>query len=151
MLILTPTFVTFAHPFQVDSAREVCLVQFEDDSQFLVLWKDISPGETLQTCSLGQQKLVGDTGWKCLLTLCSLTAALPGEELLCCVCRSETVVPGNRLVSCDKCRHGEGRVPWVCWAAGSPSFKRGLCLLSWPGFPLSPHLSEQGEGAVGWG
>lgn len=29
----------------MDSAREVCLVQFEDDSQFLVLWKDISPGE----------------------------------------------------------------------------------------------------------
>lgn len=41
------------------------------------------------------------------VTLCSLTAALPGEELLCCVCRSETVVPGNRLVSCEKCRHGE--------------------------------------------
>ncbi|XP_043305275.1 PHD finger protein 1 isoform X4 [Cervus elaphus] len=84
---------------KVDSAREVCLVQFEDDSQFLVLWKDISP------------------------------AALPGEELLCCVCRSETVVPGNRLVSCEKCRHayhqdchvprapapGEGEgVSWVC-------------------------------------
>ncbi|XP_077017620.1 PHD finger protein 1 isoform X5 [Tamandua tetradactyla] len=85
---------------KVDSAREVCLVQFEDDSQFLVLWKDISP------------------------------AALPGEELLCCVCRSETVVPGNGLVSCEKCRHayhqdchvprapapgeGEGTSPWVC-------------------------------------
>ncbi|XP_006860425.1 PREDICTED: PHD finger protein 1 isoform X2 [Chrysochloris asiatica] len=85
---------------KVDSAREVCLVQFEDDSQFLVLWKDISP------------------------------AALPGEELLCCVCRSEAVVPGNRLVSCEKCRHayhqdchvprapapgeGEGSSPWVC-------------------------------------
>ncbi|XP_023602275.1 PHD finger protein 1 isoform X6 [Myotis lucifugus] len=63
---------------KVDSAREVCLVQFEDDSQFLVLWKDISP------------------------------AALPGEELLCCVCRSEAVVPGNRLVSCEKCRHEGG-------------------------------------------
>ncbi|XP_070274872.1 PHD finger protein 1 isoform X2 [Myotis yumanensis] len=84
---------------KVDSAREVCLVQFEDDSQFLVLWKDISP------------------------------AALPGEELLCCVCRSEAVVPGNRLVSCEKCRHayhqdchvprapapGEGEgTSWVC-------------------------------------
>lgn len=84
---------------KVDSAREVCLVQFEDDSQFLVLWKDISP------------------------------AALPGEELLCCVCRSETVGPGNRLVSCEKCRHayhqdchvprapapGEGEgTSWVC-------------------------------------
>uniref|UniRef100_A0A5F8HEM0 PHD finger protein 1 n=1 Tax=Monodelphis domestica TaxID=13616 RepID=A0A5F8HEM0_MONDO len=85
---------------KVDSTREVCLVQFEDDSQFLVLWKDISP------------------------------AALPGEELLCCVCRSESVVPGNRLISCEKCRHayhqdchiprapapgeGDGPSPWVC-------------------------------------
>ncbi|KAM6183513.1 PHD finger protein 1 isoform 1-T1 [Erethizon dorsatum] len=84
---------------KVDSTREVCLVQFEDDSQFLVLWKDISP------------------------------AALPGEELLCCVCRSENVAPGNRLVSCEKCRHayhqdchvprapapGEGEAAsWVC-------------------------------------
>lgn len=44
--VLIPV-LSSAHPFQVDSAREVCLVQFEDDSQFLVLWKDISPGETL--------------------------------------------------------------------------------------------------------
>lgn len=42
-------FITFTHLFQVDSAREVCLVQFEDDSQFLVLWKDISPGEIPHT------------------------------------------------------------------------------------------------------
>lgn len=52
-------FIPCAHPFQVDSAREVCLVQFEDDSQFLVLWKDISPGETLeaQVCAChGKQK-----------------------------------------------------------------------------------------------
>lgn len=42
-----------------------------------------------------------------LLTQCSLAAALPGEELICCVCRSEAVVPGNRLVSCEKCRHGK--------------------------------------------
>lgn len=55
------------------------------------------------------------------------TAALPGEELLCCVCRSETVVPGNRLVSCEKCRHGESgtpewsSLPWAFQAASHPS------------------------------
>ena len=39
----------------MDSAREVCLVQFEDDSQFLVLWKDISPGEKPEIGSSGKQ------------------------------------------------------------------------------------------------
>lgn len=36
-----------ALPIQVDSSRQVCLVQFEDNSQFLVLWKDINPGKQL--------------------------------------------------------------------------------------------------------
>ncbi|KAM6475906.1 PHD finger protein 1 isoform 2-T2 [Liasis olivaceus] len=60
---------------KVDPLRQVCLVQFEDDSQFLVLWKDINP------------------------------AAVPGEELSCCVCRSEASGPENRLVRCEKCSH----------------------------------------------
>ncbi|XP_077781376.1 PHD finger protein 1 isoform X1 [Podarcis muralis] len=60
---------------KVDPLRQVCLVQFEDDSQFLVLWKDINP------------------------------AAVPGEEQSCCVCHSEAVSPDNRLVRCEKCSH----------------------------------------------
>ncbi|XP_060093629.1 LOW QUALITY PROTEIN: PHD finger protein 1 [Heteronotia binoei] len=80
---------------KVDPLRQVCLVQFEDDSQFLVLWKDISP------------------------------AALPGEEGTCCVCHLEDLSPEeNRLVRCEKCSHayhqechlprvlGDG--PWMC-------------------------------------
>lgn len=48
---------------KVDSAREVCLVQFEDDSQFLVLWKDISPGETFRLKPVTAEAGVGgDTG-----------------------------------------------------------------------------------------
>lgn len=31
------------------------MVQFEDDSQFLVLWKDISPGEKPENGSKGKQ------------------------------------------------------------------------------------------------
>lgn len=62
------------------------------------------------------------------------------------MCRSETVAPGNRLVSCEKCRHGE-RVGYFDGAG-----VLGLCstsyLLSWPVFTLSPHLSVEGEGAV---
>ncbi|XP_061477580.1 PHD finger protein 1 isoform X2 [Rhineura floridana] len=60
---------------KVDPLRQVCLVQFEDDSQFLVLWKDINP------------------------------AAVPGEKHSCCVCRLEAVSPENRLVRCEKCSH----------------------------------------------
>ncbi|XP_060127077.1 PHD finger protein 1 isoform X2 [Zootoca vivipara] len=60
---------------KVDPLRQVCLVQFEDDSQFLVLWKDINP------------------------------AAVPGEEQSCCVCHSEAVSSDNRLVRCEKCSH----------------------------------------------
>uniref|UniRef100_A0A452I8C9 PHD-type domain-containing protein n=2 Tax=Gopherus agassizii TaxID=38772 RepID=A0A452I8C9_9SAUR len=60
---------------KVDASRQVCLVQFEDNSQFLVLWKDINP------------------------------AAVPGEEQICCVCYSESVSPENQLVRCEKCGH----------------------------------------------
>ncbi|XP_039221879.1 PHD finger protein 1 isoform X1 [Crotalus tigris] len=60
---------------KVDALRQVCLVQFEDDSQFLVLWKDINP------------------------------AAVPGQEPTCCVCHSEASGPENRLVRCEKCSH----------------------------------------------
>ncbi|KAL8213654.1 UNVERIFIED_CONTAM: PHD finger containing protein Phf1 [Gekko kuhli] len=80
---------------KVDPLRQVCLVQFEDDSQFLVLWKDINP------------------------------AAVPGEERTCCVCHLEDLSPEeNRLVRCEKCSHayhqechlpkvlGDG--PWMC-------------------------------------
>lgn len=89
-------------------------------------------------------------GWKGGLrtgptTLCSPTAALPGEELLCCVCRSETVVPGNRLVSCEKCRHGERAGHLNDLACPEPSrlpLKSSLhhwssCHLSW----LSPQAT----------
>ncbi|XP_054833043.1 PHD finger protein 1 isoform X2 [Eublepharis macularius] len=60
---------------KVDPLRQVCLVQFEDDSQFLVLWKDINP------------------------------AAVPGEERSCCVCHLEGLGPENPLVRCQKCSH----------------------------------------------
>uniref|UniRef100_A0A8B9MXQ2 PHD finger protein 1 n=1 Tax=Accipiter nisus TaxID=211598 RepID=A0A8B9MXQ2_9AVES len=63
---------------KVDAGRRGCLVQFEDNSQFLVLWKDISP------------------------------AAVPGEEQSCCVCSGRALNPENLLVRCEKCGHEGG-------------------------------------------
>ncbi|XP_071881166.1 PHD finger protein 1 isoform X2 [Anas platyrhynchos] len=60
---------------KVDGPRSACLVQFEDNSQFLVLWKDISP------------------------------AAVPGGDQTCCVCWAPPLGPENLLVRCDKCGH----------------------------------------------
>ncbi|XP_072703942.1 PHD finger protein 1, partial [Ciconia boyciana] len=69
------------------------LVQFEDNSQFLVLWKDISP------------------------------AAVPGEDQSCCVCSGRALNPENLLVRCEKCGHAYHQQchlpaarpgPWMC-------------------------------------
>ncbi|XP_053552691.1 PHD finger protein 1 [Bombina bombina] len=60
---------------KVDSAQETCLVRFEDNSQFSVLWKDIFP------------------------------PAVPGKEQLCCVCNSQACTPDNKIVHCVKCKH----------------------------------------------
>ncbi|XP_033929491.1 PHD finger protein 1 [Melopsittacus undulatus] len=79
---------------KVDPGRCGCLVQFEDNSQFLVLWKDISP------------------------------AAVPGEDQSCCVCSSRVLSPQNLLVTCSKCGHAYHQqchlppappgAPWMC-------------------------------------
>uniref|UniRef100_A0A672UZE5 PHD finger protein 1 n=1 Tax=Strigops habroptila TaxID=2489341 RepID=A0A672UZE5_STRHB len=79
---------------KVDPGRRGCLVQFEDNSQFLVLWKDISP------------------------------AAVPGEDQSCCVCSSRALNPQNLLVRCSKCGHAYHQQchhpaalpggPWMC-------------------------------------
>ncbi|KYO40883.1 PHD finger protein 1 isoform C [Alligator mississippiensis] len=77
---------------KVDSSRQVCLVQFEDNSQFLVLWKDINP------------------------------AAVPGEEQTCCVCYTEAVSAENQLVRCEKCGHAyhqECHLPTVLEVGGN--------------------------------
>nr|XP_033780440.1 PHD finger protein 1 isoform X2 [Geotrypetes seraphini] len=60
---------------KVDSGQQTCLVRFEDNSQFLVLWKDISPPVT------------------------------PGTQQVCCVCNDRTVSLENKLVHCGKCKH----------------------------------------------
>ncbi|XP_053329079.1 PHD finger protein 1 [Spea bombifrons] len=78
---------------KVDSAQETCLVRFEDNSQFSVLWKDIFP------------------------------PAVPGKEQLCCVCNSQACSPDNKLVHCGKCKHAyhqECHVPNVPGDADCP-------------------------------
>ncbi|XP_068106273.1 PHD finger protein 1 isoform X3 [Hyperolius riggenbachi] len=78
---------------KVDSAQETCLVRFEDNSQFSVLWKDIFP------------------------------PAVPGKEQVCCVCSSQECTPDNKIVHCGKCKHAyhqECHVPSVPSDADSP-------------------------------
>lgn len=70
----------------MDSAREVCLVQFEDDSQFLVLWKDISPGETFRLKPVTAEAGVGgDTVGRLPDTLFSHSCPPWGGAALLCV------------------------------------------------------------------
>ncbi|XP_066194133.1 PHD finger protein 1 [Sylvia atricapilla] len=80
---------------KVDAPRRGCLIQFEDNSQFFVLWKDISP------------------------------AAVPGDEPSCCVCAGSSRNAENSLVRCGKCGHAyhqrchvppppAGAGPWSC-------------------------------------
>lgn len=116
-------FIIFAHPLQVDSAREVCLVQFEDDSQFLVLWKDISPGETLHNCR----------SWRVWGTLAEVSHLTPCPSQLPSLGRSSSAVSvalrrwslgtGWSAVRSVVMVRGEGRIlewyslPWVFWIA----------------------------------
>ncbi|MBN3273262.1 PHF1 protein, partial [Polyodon spathula] len=82
---------------RVDRVKQSCLVRFEDNSEFWVLWKDIH------------------------------SSVVPGMEGVCCVCRGEECAGKSRIVNCHKCRHGyhpqchsphidsdlDGS-PWIC-------------------------------------
>uniref|UniRef100_A0A8C3UBU9 PHD finger protein 1 n=1 Tax=Catharus ustulatus TaxID=91951 RepID=A0A8C3UBU9_CATUS len=81
---------------KVDAPRRGCLIQFEDNSQFFVLWKDISP------------------------------AAAPGDELQCCVCaggvlNSQRIVENSGILHlpayhqrCHVPPAPAGAAPWSC-------------------------------------
>ncbi|XP_058678510.1 PHD finger protein 1 [Ammospiza caudacuta] len=80
---------------KVDASGRGCQIQFEDNSQFFVLWKDISP------------------------------AAAPGGDPACCVCAGGGRNPENGLVRCAMCGHAYhqrchappapgGAGPWSC-------------------------------------
>ncbi|XP_028657687.2 PHD finger protein 1 isoform X1 [Erpetoichthys calabaricus] len=82
---------------RVDKAKESCLIRFEDNSEFWVLWKDTH------------------------------SSVSPGMEGVCCVCKGQESIPRDRIISCHKCRHGyhqqchvpriEGDLdvtPWTC-------------------------------------
>ncbi|XP_023804389.1 PHD finger protein 1-like, partial [Cyanistes caeruleus] len=126
---------------QVDAPRRGCLIQFEDNSQFFVLWKDISP------------------------------AAVPGEEPSCCVCAGNSRNAGNSLVRCRKCGHAYHQRchvppppgdagPWSCrrcvFAVATKrggALRRGpqarAMLRMKPGFPVFfPVLFPQRGGAL---
>ncbi|XP_048376228.1 PHD finger protein 1 isoform X2 [Stegostoma tigrinum] len=61
---------------KVDRWKHICLVRFEDNSEFWVMWKDIYP------------------------------PAIPGTEHICCLCKDDATSQGNQVVNCAKCKQG---------------------------------------------
>ncbi|XP_059826688.1 PHD finger protein 1-like isoform X1 [Hypanus sabinus] len=61
---------------KVDRWKHICLVRFEDNSEFWEMWKDIYP------------------------------SALPGSEQVCFLCSDNTSSQHNLIVICAKCKQG---------------------------------------------
>ncbi|XP_051899520.1 PHD finger protein 1 isoform X2 [Pristis pectinata] len=79
---------------KVDRWKQICLVRFEDNSEFWELWKDIYP------------------------------PALPGSEQVCCLCSDTTSSQHNPIVNCVKCKQGyhrECHAPPIEADGGAPS------------------------------
>lgn len=107
--------VLCALSLQVSGSKQSCLVTFEDNSKYWVLWKDIQHGERHPGVPCPAHRPPGaHVPWAALWghhLFLHPAAGVPGEEPKCNICLEKTSGPRNEILICGKCGLGEcGRV-----------------------------------------
>lgn len=138
----------------MSGSKQSCLVTFEDNSKYWVLWKDIQHGECCPSlpfplpCS---GTFPSSTGmWLCHLCHPRPAAGVPGEEPKCSICLGKKSGPRNEILICGKCGLGECGCDTPGPAVPSPG-SGGADPEPSPGYHQQCHIpvASGGEGPLG--